>query len=282
MSYFRFWPIFSTAGSSSTGRKAVQRGHRVQARLALRRPDRQVPRLVVLPAERQADQLGPTRPDVRRFGVDRDALLPPQFGQKLVERLGRGDQPIRRLDLGAVLRDRAARQRVDLLGQASEAELGEQLRRAARGRTRRPGPASQSIGTSHVRVEPDELAAQQGPSRGPRSGSACRFAPETSSAWSSTASSVPYFGEQLGGDFGPDQRHARHVVRRIADQGLKIDDLLGPNPPGLLQLVPAENLVLADVVELHPIGDQLPAVLVAGDEEALPAELGRPPGRSSP
>ena len=79
--------------------------------------------------------------------------------------------------------------------------------------------------------------------------------------------------QQLPGELRPDQRHARHVVDRIAHQGLKIDDLLRRDSPFRPQRIRVENLVLADVEDLHPIGDQLPAVLVAGDQEALAAEF---------
>ena len=37
--------------------------------------------------------------------------------------------------------------------------------------------------------------------------------------------------EQLPGELGANQRYARHVVHRIAHEGLEIDHLLGRNSP---------------------------------------------------
>ena len=79
--------------------------------------------------------------------------------------------------------------------------------------------------------------------------------------------------EQLPGELRPDQRHAGHVVHRIADQGLEIDHLSRRDSPVGEQLRLVVDFILADVVDLHPLGDQLAAVLVAGHQEALPAEL---------
>ena len=56
----------------------------------------------------------------------------------------------------------------------------------------------------------------------------------------------------LAGDLRPDQRHARHVVDRVADQRLKIDDLVGPDAPVGLQRRRVVDLVFADVVDLDP------------------------------
>ena len=69
-----------------------QRRRRVEMRLARRRAKRQIPRLAVVPGERHADQLRPTRPDAGRLGVEREGLLLPQLGEERVERLGRVDE----------------------------------------------------------------------------------------------------------------------------------------------------------------------------------------------
>ena len=86
------------------------------------------------------------------------------------------------------------------------------------------------------------------------------------------------FLQQVAGRLGADQRHARHVVGRVADQGLVIDDLVRRDAPLLPQDLAIDDLVLADVVELHVLGDQLPAVLVAADDETPPAQLLGQPG----
>ena len=42
------------------------------------------------------------------------------------------------------------------------------------------------------------------------------------------------FGEQFLGDLGTDERHAGDVVGRVADERLKIDNLVRPDAPGRL------------------------------------------------
>ncbi len=79
--------------------------------------------------------------------------------------------------------------------------------------------------------------------------------------------------EQLPGKLRPHQRHARHVIHRVAHQRLKIDHLLRRDSPLGLKPLAVENLVLADVEQLHAVGNQLPTVLVGGDNEALAIEL---------
>ena len=92
MSYLRFWPIFSTAGSSRIGFKAARVAAGSRCALALRGTERQIPSLGFVPAERDAHQLRPPRLDVGCLGVQRDGLLLPQLGEKGVEGLGRVDQ----------------------------------------------------------------------------------------------------------------------------------------------------------------------------------------------
>ena len=86
--------------------------------------------------------------------------------------------------------------------------------------------------------------------------------------------------EQLPGKLRPDQRHARHVVDRIAHQRPENRPLARRDSPLGLQAVAVENFVLADVEELHAIGNQLPAILIAADEIALAAKLFGQPGDS--
>ncbi len=86
------------------------------------------------------------------------------------------------------------------------------------------------------------------------------------------------FLQQVAGRLRADQRHARHVVGRVADQGLVVDDLVRRHAPLLPQDLAIDDLVLADVVELHVLGDQLPAVFVAADDETSPSQLVGQPG----
>ncbi len=86
------------------------------------------------------------------------------------------------------------------------------------------------------------------------------------------------FLQQVAGRLGADQGHAGHVVGRIADQGLVVDHLVRRHAPLLPQDLAIDDLVLADVVELHALGDQLPAVLVAADDETSPAQFVGQPG----
>ena len=77
--------------------------------------------------------------------------------------------------------------------------------------------------------------------------------------------------EQLLGGFRADAGDAGDVVDLVADQGLEVDDLIGSDAPILAQGGGVEDLVLANVVDGDAIGDELPAVLVAGDDEAIGA-----------
>ena len=74
-------------------------------------------------------------------------------------------------------------------------------------------------------------------------------------------------------DLRPDQRHAGNVVDGIAHQGLKIDDLFRPDSPFFLERCGIEDQILANVEHAHAIGNQLPAILVAGYQQAIPAGL---------
>ena len=50
------------------------------------------------------------------------------------------------------------------------------------------------------------------------------------------------FRQQLLGDLRPDQRHARNVVGRVADERLKVDHLIGPDAPRRLAARPRRTL----------------------------------------
>ena len=79
-----------------------------------------------------------------------------------------------------------------------------------------------------------------------------------------------------GGLF-PDARHARDVVGAIAHQGLQVDHMDGREAVGLLKClrrhVLGGGLAHAGGHQLHlgVVGDKLEAVLVAGDDDAVPA-----------
>ena len=103
MSYFRFWPIFSIAGILQDRPQGFERRGRVELRLARRRPHRHVLRLVVLPGERIADDLGPARPDAGRLGVERE----PRLCRQLLHQPGRGARACRSLRSAVANRSRA-------------------------------------------------------------------------------------------------------------------------------------------------------------------------------
>ena len=79
-----------------------------------------------------------------------------------------------------------------------------------------------------------------------------------------------------GGLF-PDARHARDVVGAIAHQSLQVDHMDGREAVGLLKClrrhVLGGGLAHAGGHQLHlgVVGDELEAVLVAGDDDAVPA-----------
>ena len=90
MSYLRFWPTFSIAGSVSAGRSASSvaagssRGSRSAPGPAGNTPGPP-------PTERQPDQVGAERVERGRLGVEAEPGLPPQLGDERGERLGRVD-----------------------------------------------------------------------------------------------------------------------------------------------------------------------------------------------
>ena len=77
---------------------------------------------------------------------------------------------------------------------------------------------------------------------------------------------VAILGDELGRRLHPDAGHARHIVDRIADQGLHVDDLLGRHAELLDDLVGSDALFLHAVVHGHPMADELHQVLVGGDD----------------
>ena len=79
----------------------------------------------------------------------------------------------------------------------------------------------------------------------------------------------PVLREQLLRELRSNQWYARNVVGRVADERLKIDYLIGPNAPRRQQRDGVKNLVFANVIKLHPLGNKLPAILVAGDQQAV-------------
>jgi len=81
--------------------------------------------------------------------------------------------------------------------------------------------------------------------------------------------------QQLARYLGTDQRNAGHVIDRIANERLKIDDLIRADSPFLLQRRRIEHLVLADIVDFDPLGNQLSAILVAGHHVAIVARTFR-------
>ena len=84
--------------------------------------------------------------------------------------------------------------------------------------------------------------------------------------------------EQLLGRLRADAGDARHVVDLVADERLEVDDLVGADAPVLAERGRVEHLVLADVVDGDAVGDELPAVLVARDDEAVGAGFVANPG----
>ena len=80
MSYFRFWPIFSICGFSSTGSQRVQGDGRLELRLAGGSADGDVIRFARLPGKRIADDLRPPRQDRRGLRIDTESLLRGHLG----------------------------------------------------------------------------------------------------------------------------------------------------------------------------------------------------------
>ncbi len=78
--------------------------------------------------------------------------------------------------------------------------------------------------------------------------------------------------QQLGRRFLTDPGNPRHIVGGVAPQRLKVHDLVGTNPPLLLHRLRIHHLVLADVVQLDLLVDQLPAVFVVRHQVAFAAQ----------
>ena len=163
-----------------------------------------------------------------------------------------------------------------LLHEAAKAELLEQDQRPATVgavQPRRP-PIDRQRG---VGVQLHELAAQQRLLLVLHEVLAPRLAGELLNVFVDALQAAVLL-QQLPRIDRPDQRHAGHVVRRVADHSEKIDDLVRRDSPNLAERLAIEDLVFADVVELHPIGNQLPAILVAGHQQAVSVELLDDPG----
>ena len=81
--------------------------------------------------------------------------------------------------------------------------------------------------------------------------------------------------QQLAGRLLADAGHAGHVVHAVADQHLEVDHLLRRDAPFPLQRIAVEDLLLAQVVDLDAVRQELPAVLVVAANEHVQA-AGRP------
>ncbi len=75
------------------------------------------------------------------------------------------------------------------------------------------------------------------------------------------------------GNFGSHERHAWDVIDGVANQSLKIDDLIGSNSPIGLECRRVVKLILAHVENLHARRDQLPAVFVGSDQKTFAPQL---------
>ena len=80
--------------------------------------------------------------------------------------------------------------------------------------------------------------------------------------------------QQGRGFFRPDEGDAGDVVDAVADEGLKIDDLVGADAPFLFERVCVVVRVFADVVNLHARLQELADVFVVGDDPHLEAAFG--------
>ena len=77
---------------------------------------------------------------------------------------------------------------------------------------------------------------------------------------------VTVFADQLRRRLHADAGHARHVVRRIAGQGLHVDHLVGCDTELFHHLLRADLTVLHGVEQDHAVIDQLHQVLVRGHD----------------
>ncbi len=77
---------------------------------------------------------------------------------------------------------------------------------------------------------------------------------------------VAVFADELRRGFHADARHARHVVGRVADQRLHLDDLFRRHAEFLDHLGAADLLVLHGVEHDDAVADELHQILVRGDD----------------
>ena len=108
-----------------------------------------------------------------------------------------------------------------------------------------------------------------------RAGSPVFLAPGTLSMFFKMPSRVPNSWQQLGGRLDTDARHARHIIDRIADQRLQINDLLGCDAPVGEEFGPAKLLPFAEIEHPYLVGEELPAILVGGADEYIIVALPR-------
>ena len=80
--------------------------------------------------------------------------------------------------------------------------------------------------------------------------------------------------QQVAGDLRADQRNARDVVRRVADQRLEVDDLIGPNTPIGKEFRRAVKFLFAEKINRRLVVEELAGVLVARRQNRLAAEFG--------
>ena len=78
--------------------------------------------------------------------------------------------------------------------------------------------------------------------------------------------------QPLRGRLRPHAHHAGHVVHRVADERLIIDDLIRPHAPVFIQLRAVDHLAFAEVEDLHAVRQRLAKILVRRtDEDFEPA-----------
>ena len=146
--------------------------------------------------------------------------------------------------------------------------------RSASGGWSRPSSGNRD---GHGLVEPHELAA--GPGRvGIAANVLLTFLAGHDLGMVEHVVEGPVRQKQLRRDLRPDQRHARHVVRRVTHEREIIDDLLRPYAPLGPQFVRPHERVRTEVEQPHPLRKQLPGVLVGRGEHAFAAVALHLPG----
>ena len=75
--------------------------------------------------------------------------------------------------------------------------------------------------------------------------------------------------DEGGGLFRAHEGHPGNIVDRISHQRLEVDDLVGTDSPVGQQVGGGQVLVLADLVDLHAVAQQLPQVFVIADDAHL-------------